>query len=101
MNDQNLSLGTLVGNGNSNSVRWGGGEGEFRAFGTFGGGTLTLQMSDDNSTFWNVDKTGDTYVTLTANGGGAFRAGPCYLRANLAGATGPSIAASVLGTRTA
>ncbi|MGL1376857.1 hypothetical protein ACSTJI_24550, partial [Vibrio parahaemolyticus] len=56
------------------------------------GGTITLQMSPDNGATWiNVDQSGDTYVTFTANGGGDFRLGLCLLRFDLTGATAPNV----------
>jgi hypothetical protein len=82
--------------GNSNAVNWAGGRGVFMAWGTFGGGTCKLQMSPDDGTTWiNVDRTGDTFVTLTANGEGGFELPKCKLRANLAGSTGASVNAGV------
>lgn len=82
----------LTANGASASVPWRGGIGSVAAWGNFGGGTVSLQMSPDNGTTWiNVDRSGDTYVTYTANGQGDFQLGLCLLRFNLAGATTPNI----------
>lgn len=81
---------------NSSTVKWEGGRGVFIAWGTFGGGTCKLQMSPDDGTTWiNVDRAGDTFVTFTANGEGGFELPKCQLRANLAGSTGASVNAGV------
>lgn len=75
---------------------WTGGRGVFAAWGTFGGGTLTLQWSPDLGVTWmNVDRSGDTFVTLTAAGQGGFELGPCRLQVVLTGATAPNIVSGV------
>jgi hypothetical protein len=62
------------------------------AWGNFGGGTATLQLSPDKGTTWmNVDRTADTFVTFTANGNGDFMLPQCLLRVNVSGATNPSL----------
>lgn len=81
----------LTANGASAPVSWYGGPGSVAAWGTFGGGTVALQMSPDNGTTWiNVDRSGDSFVTFTAPGNGGFQLGLCLLRFNLAGATSPN-----------
>lgn len=101
MNDQYLTLfSAQTSNGNSGSIIWGGGEGQFTAHGSFGGGTCKLVWSPDQGTTWlDVDRSGDTYVTFTANGSGRFTLQPCLIRANLAGATSPNVNAIVYGNR--
>jgi len=71
------------------AVVWPGGRGCFTVYSaTFGGGTVKLQWSPDDGTTWlDVDKSGDTYVTLTAVGAGNFDLPPCKIRANVATAT--------------
>src|SRR5262249_35869488 len=87
---------TISADGNSTTVAWPGGRGVFAAFGNFGGGTVTLQQSPDDGTTWiNVDRTGDTYVTFTANGQGGFELGKCLLRVNMAGSTTPAVQSGV------
>jgi hypothetical protein len=82
--------------GNSSAVSWPGGRGVFAAFGTFGSGTLKLQASYDDETTWiDVDRSGDTYVTFTANGAGGFELPKCMIRAALSGSTNPSINSGV------
>lgn len=82
----------LTANGATNPVRWYGGRGSIAVWGTFGGGTVTLQMSPDGGTTWlNVDHSSDNYVTFTAGGTGGFDLGLCMLRFNLTGATTPSV----------
>jgi hypothetical protein len=56
--------------------------------GTIGGATVKLQYSpDDGTTYVDVDKSGDTYVTFTAVGGagGLFELPPCSLKATVSG----------------
>lgn len=61
------------------------------AYGTWGGGTLTVQVAFDDSGTWF-----DTDATLTANNfvtiSGRFTA----IRASLAGATGPSLQVGIV-----
>ena len=79
-------------NGATGPFKWTGGRGSFIAWGDFGGGTAALQMSPDGGTTWlNVDRPGDTYVTFTANGEGGIELAPCFLRVNLTGATNPNL----------
>lgn len=86
-------------NADSSGIDWPGGRGSFVAAGTWGGATAKLQWSPDGGTTWlDVDRSGDTYVTLTANGAGGFELPPCRIRANLAGITTTSVTASVAST---
>ncbi len=72
-------------------VLWPGGEGTFLAVATFGGGTVKLQvMGPDGSTAVDVG----TNTTLTAAGGGNFKLPKCYIRCNIATATGVYASAS-------
>lgn len=83
-------------NGNSNAIDWPGGRGNFSAFGTWGGATAKLQWSPDGGvTYLDVDRSGDTFVTLTANGAGGFELPVCKIRANLANITATSVTAAV------
>jgi len=76
-------------NGQSPTEKWGGGKGYFNAFGSdFGGGTVSLQYSLDNSATWIA--MGEN-TTITANGGGVFDQTACNIRVNLSGATSPVI----------
>lgn len=79
-------------NAASSAVDWPGGTGTFAAWGTFGGGTCTLQLSPDDGTTW-IDVPG---ASLAANGAVNFSLGPCRLRASLAGATTPNLSAKLL-----
>jgi hypothetical protein len=79
---------------NGAAADWHGGRGVFSAFGTFGSGTVKLQWSPNDGTTWlNVDKSGDTYVTYTANGSGGFELPACKIRAVLSGSTAASVSA--------
>ncbi|MDI1263895.1 MAG: hypothetical protein PS018_11620 [bacterium] len=83
--------------GNSSAVDWVGGRGVFAVFGTFNGATVKLQWSPDDGTTWlDVDRLGDTYVTLSAAGSGGFELPPCKLRANLASAGGSTSLTAVV-----
>lgn len=64
---------------------WLGGKGSFIVHATFGGGTVKLQYLSADGTTW-VDM--GTETTLTADGGGNFEISPCYIRVNIATATG-------------
>ncbi len=83
---------TLSADGNTDTIRWRGGKGTFGAQGTFGGGTVKLQMSMDSGTTWiEADQSG-TEATFTSNGFYNFEfAEGVLLRANLAGATAPDL----------
>lgn len=82
--------------GDSSVAEWPGGKGSFTAQGAFGSGTVKLQFSVDGGSVWmDVDRSGDTYVTLAAAGGGLFELPACKLRANLAGSTAASLSAKV------
>lgn len=81
-------------------VRWRGGRGVFYIHSaTFGGATIKLQCSFDNSTWVDVDAAGDSNVTLTAAGQGGFELPPCFLRANVSGGPPSAVFARVRGTR--
>jgi hypothetical protein len=83
------------------AVRWTGGRGVFTVYSaTFSGATIKLQWSPDAGTTWlDVDRAGDTHVTLTAVGAGGFELPPCVLRANVSGGPPSAVFAKVLGTR--
>ncbi len=82
-------------NGSGEALAWFGGRGVFASWGTFGGGTCKLEWSPDEGTTWvAVDRTGDTYVSLTATGAGEFILPGCKIRATLSGATGATVSAS-------
>lgn len=71
----------------SNAFNWAGGKGVFTPYiGTFSGATVKLQWSPDAGTTWlDVDKSGDTFVTFTAVGSGGFELPGCKIRANVSG----------------
>jgi hypothetical protein len=86
----------LTADGQSASIPWLGGRGVFTAWGTFGGGTIKLQQSPDDGTTWiDLDRSGDTFCTFTANGEGGFELQPCLLRVSLSGSTAPNIKSGV------
>jgi len=79
------------------AVLWKGGRGMFSAVATWGGGTVKLQiLLPDGATWVDVDKSGDTFVTLTADGLGEFELPSCSIRANIA--TSTAVYAWVQGT---
>lgn len=79
--------------GSGTAFDWDGGWGVLNAQGTFGGGTLKLEFSEDSGSTWTA-LPADTQ--LTAAGSAAFLAGVgASLRITLAGATNPTIAAVV------
>lgn len=82
------------------AVRWFGGRGVFIVpAGTFSGATVKLQWRIDGTNWLDVDRAGDTYVTLTAAGAGGFELPPCELRAAVTGGPPSGIFAYVKGTR--
>lgn len=78
--------------GNSSAIDFLGGGGWFTAQGDFGGGTVTLQFSNDGGTTYSAI---DSLTTLTADGGSVFDLPPCKLRINTAGSTSPNLIAWV------
>lgn len=84
-----MSMTISAANGNTDTHKWQGGEGNFVAQGTFDSGSVALQFSVDGGTTWiNVG----TDTTFTANGGGNFKAPVCDLRGKMTGGTSPSVA---------
>lgn len=84
--------------GNSNAIDWPGGRGVFAVFGTPNGATVKLQWSPDGGTTWlDVDRSGDTYVTLSAAGAGGFELPACKLRANQASSGGSTSLTATVG----
>ena len=75
-------------NGNSTALNWPGGVGQMVVEGTWGGGTVKLQVSPDDGTTW-VAVGGDS--TITADGVVNFDLNSCDIRLNLSGATAPSL----------
>jgi hypothetical protein len=61
------------------------------AIGTFGGGTITLQGSIDNSTWFSLTDSNGTAATFAANGATNIEIGELYVRGTLAGSTTPSV----------
>lgn len=68
-------------------VDWPGGRGTFSVpVGTFSAATVKLQWSpDDGTTYMDVDRSGDTYVTFTAAGAGLFDLPVCKIKAVVSG----------------
>lgn len=78
---------------------WPGGSGAFIVDrGTFSGATVKLQFSIDGGTTWlDVDQGGDTYVTFSAAGAGAFDLPACEVKATVSGGTPSALYATVKG----
>lgn len=74
----------LLSNASATGARviWSGGPGIFKAAGTFGGATVSLEYLAPDSTTW-VAMGADT--TLTAAGGGQFTSDPGPIRASVTG----------------
>ena len=75
-------------NSSSDSVNWPGGVGQMVVEGTFGSGTVKLQMSPDDGTTW-VAIGGD--ATVTADAVVNFDLNSCDIRLNLSGSTGANL----------
>ena len=77
----------IAADGNGDPVRYSGGECQVRARGDFGGGTVTWQISDDNSEWQDVPD-----LEMSANGFLGFRIdGPFLLRSVMADSTDPDV----------
>lgn len=72
-------------NGPSTARAWRGGIGTFAVWGSFGGGTLKLQMSPDGGVTW-IDLGPEAHFTAT--GVAQFGLGVCLIRAELSGSDG-------------
>lgn len=77
----------ITGDGNTSAVQHPGGSGAFGAAGTFGGGTLTMEISFDGGTTW-VDVLDSA---MTADDVYAYALPACLIRGNLSGASTPDI----------
>ncbi|MDA9529260.1 hypothetical protein [Bradyrhizobium sp. CCBAU 25338] len=85
---------TLAANGTSDPEFWPGGHGTFMSWGTFGGGSLVLEISPDNGDTWiQYDGFGSTKPQSFFIFG--FTLPPCMLRAKLINATSPSVSFKV------
>jgi len=78
----------VTADGNSSSVDWPGGVGQMVVEGTFGSGTVKLQMSPDDGTTW-VAIGGDS--TVTADAVVNFDLNGCDIRLNLSGSSGADL----------
>lgn len=91
----------LITNGaaSGSAVDWPGGLGTFSVYaGTFSGATVKLQWSmDDGTTYQDVDRSGDTYVTFTAVGSGNFDLPPCKIKGVISGGPPSGIYAKAIG----
>jgi hypothetical protein len=88
---------TLSADGQSAEATWGGGEGIFSAYGTFGGGTAKLQVEFENSGTWlDVDTSN---LSFTSDGHGSFTLPEgVQLRVDLSESTSPSISVFIGST---
>jgi hypothetical protein len=93
MNDRITLLSALTTNTSGSAFMWPGGRGVFCAWGTFGGGTCDIEFSPDGTTWINADRSGETFVTFTANGVGEFVLPQGLIRATVAGGAAASISA--------
>lgn len=84
------------GGATGNPVDWPGGDGIFYvASGTFGGATVKLQWAPDEINYQDVDRSGDTFCTLTTVGSGFFTLPVCKIRAAVVGGSPSGINAAV------
>lgn len=59
--------------------------------GTFGGATVSLQVSNDGTTFYDMDDLGGTAVSATAAALFEFTTAAMYLRPAITGGTGDDV----------
>lgn len=78
---------SLTADGQTTGTPHPGGSAAFYGVGTFGSGTLTMEVSFDGGTTW-VDVLDSA---MTADDVYAFVLPPCLVRGDLSGATNPSI----------
>lgn len=84
----------LTANGNTTPIDWPADpearhEGNLTADGTFGSGTLKLQLSHDNGSTWtDADATN---LAFTENKSMNFNLPACKIRLNLSGSTNPNL----------
>lgn len=81
------------GNATGNSVKWPGGVGAFRASGTAGGATITLQYLSPDGTNWAAMGPDTTLTSLP--GGGLFTFPPGDIRCAITGGSPVGISAAV------
>lgn len=74
---------------------WHRGRGQFDAWGTFGGGSLSLYYSPDDGVTWIGINDANGLVVLTANGSFEFDCAAGPIKAVLTGATTPNVSAKV------
>ena len=68
-----------------------------QAVGTWGGATLTIQGSLDNSNFdLNINDLDGTAISMTADAVASMREAPLYIRPNTAGGSGTDIDVYIL-----
>ena len=65
--------------------------GAIQAVGTFGGGTVALQGSNDNSNWVNLPSSTGVPIALTSAGGVDFNTSFMYIRPKVTGGTGDDI----------
>jgi hypothetical protein len=78
----------VTADGNSTALDWPGGVGQMVVSGTFGSGTVVLQVSPDDGTTW-VTVGGDSTVTAAAVVN--FDLNSCDIRLNLSGSSGADL----------
>lgn len=69
------------------------------AQGTFGSATVTLQGSEDNSTWRTLDDNTGTAITFTADGSKVIAQNPRYIRVTTAGGTGTDLDVYITGVK--
>jgi hypothetical protein len=79
--------------GNSQQWDWPGGNGMIAAQGTWGSGTIQLQVTPDAGTTW-INVSG---ISITADGTVTFACAPGQVRLNLSGSGGASLNAWISG----
>ncbi|MCC6717410.1 MAG: hypothetical protein IT555_05960, partial [Acetobacteraceae bacterium] len=75
----------------------------FQVTGTFGGATIALQGSNDNTTWFGLTNSTGAALSYTAAGGGAAREGTRYVRPVVTGGDGTTslVVTAVMVSRTA
>lgn len=87
---------TLTADGTTSELVWSGGDGTLSATGTFGGGTVTLQVLPEGTDEWiTATDSANAPLALSASGLISFSVGESKLRCVLTGATSPDLDVSI------
>lgn len=98
-NDHQVTVTWALGNADTgvatNISRWA--DRTVHVLGTFGGATVTIQGSNDNTNWVTLNDTGGSALTFTAAGMKIIAENPVYMRATTSGGAGTAVSVIVRG----